>query len=419
MKTPAVRWSIYALLFGFAVIAYVQRTTVSVAAPTLTRELDFSAAQLGWVFFAFTAAYAVAQLPGGVLGQRFGPRIMFFGIGLVGVVATLVTALAPFVATAAALFVPLVLAQALLGLGQGPIFPVVATALERWFPARQFALTNGLLAAGMLLGGALTPPLLVVLTIRFGWQLAIVCTALPAALLTLCWWWYGRDRPQQHPHVSVAELAALDDLPPAPPLTAARIIKVLRNPNILRLTMAYLAMNFVFYTLSFWSFFYLVEQRKLTGLESGFAAMVPWIGAAAGAAIGGVLGDRLVARHGARCGYRWLPMVSLPLAAIMLLAIPAAHNVALAVAALTLAFFAIEINEAPFWAATMNVARADAGAATGVLNTGGNVGGLLCQPLVAALVADQAWSSVWVMGAGFALLAAALWRFIDGERAAD
>ena len=416
MKRLRVRWWIYAYMFGFAAMAYVQRTTISVAAPELTQALQLSKQQIGWLFLAFTTAYAISQLPGGALGQRFGPRAVFTGVGLICVLATLATALPPFVLGGTLLLLVLIAAQCLLGFGQGPVFPVFAAVVERWFPSRQFGFANGVISSGMLLGGALTPPLLVALTAAVGWQWAILCTAVPAALLTIGWWRYGRDRPEQHPRVTAEELAELDSAPPAPPLTLARMWQVLRDRNILLLTGSYLCMNFVFYMISFWSFMYLVEQRKLTGLESGLMAMVPWIGAAVGAAIGGVLADRLATRFGATRGYRLLPLISLPLGAIMLIAIPAVGSVALAVAALTLAFFAMEVNEGPYWAATMSIARADTGAATGVLNTGGNVGGMICQPVVAALVAGGEWTSAWVSGAAFALVAAALWLFVRSEQ---
>ena len=399
-------------MFGFAAMAYVQRTTVSVAAPELTEALQLSKQQIGWLFLAFTTAYAISQLPGGALGQRFGPRTVFTCVGVLCIIATLATALPPFVLGGAALLLVLIAAQSLLGVGQGPIFPVFAAVVERWFPSRQFALANGVISSGMLLGGALTPPLLVALTATLGWQRAVLCTAIPAVLLTIGWWRYGRDRPQQHPRVTAEELAELDDAPPAPPLTFARMGQVLRDRNILLLALSYLCMNFVFYMISFWSFLYLVEQRKLAGLESGLMAMIPWIGAAAGAAVGGVLADRLAARFGATRGYRLLPLVSLPLGAVMLVAIPAVGSVVLAVAALTLAFLAMEINEGPYWAATMGIARADTGAATGVLNTGGNVGGMICQPVVAALVADGEWTRAWILGAAFALVAAVLWLMV-------
>jgi ACS family glucarate transporter-like MFS transporter len=412
-----IRWWIYAYMFGFAAMAYLQRTTISVSAPALTESLQFTKQQISWLFLAFTVTYTIGQLPGGALGQRFGPRLVFTGLGLVCIVATLATALPPYLLTGTAVLIALIIAQGVLGFGQGPVFPVFAAVVERWFPSRQFALCNGVVSSGMLLGGALTPPLLVSLTIALGWQQAVLLTAVPAALLTLGWWVYGRDRPQQHAKVTASELAELDASPPAPPLTAARMWAVMRNRNVLLLAASYLCMNFVFYMISFWSFLYLVEQRKLTGLESGLMAMIPWLGAAVGAAAGGILADRLAVRFGATRGYRLLPLLSLPLGAVMLVAIPAVGDVAVAVAALTLAFFAMEINEGPYWAATMSIARADTGAATGVLNTGGNLGGVLCQPVVAALVAGGEWSQAWLAGAVFAVLAAALWLLVRSDRA--
>jgi sugar phosphate permease len=394
----------------------VQRTSISVAAPELTATLQYSTQQIGWLFFAFTTAYALSQLPGGALGQRLGAHVMFVLIGIVGVIATLGTALSPYVLGGAGLLIMLIVAQGLLGAGQGPVFPAMAVVIERWFPSRQFAVANGVVSSGMLLGGALTPPLFVVLTATLGWQRAVLVTAIPAALLTGGWWHYGRDRPQQHPRVTAEELAELDNLPPAAPLTIARMGEVLRDRNIVLLAISYLCMNFVFYMMTFWSFMYLVQERRLIGLESGLTAMVPWIGAAVGAAIGGVLADRLAARLDATRGYRLIPILSLPVGALLLLAIPVVGSVLLAPAALSLAFFAVEINEGPYWAATMNLARADTGAATGVLNTGGNVGGMICQPVVAALVADGHWNDAWIAGAAFAAVAAALWALVRCDR---
>jgi ACS family glucarate transporter-like MFS transporter len=276
---------------------------------------------------------------------------------------------------------------------------------------------NGVVASGMLLGGALTPPLLVELTAYYGWKGAILWTALPAALLTAGWAWYGRDRPQQHPKVTAEEITELDEAPAAPPLTFRRMGQVLVNRNILLLALSYLCMNYVFYMISYWSFLYLVKERHLSGLESGLMAMAPWIGAAVGAAIGGVMADGLVIRMGATRGYRLLPLLTLPIGAVLLYLTPTIASVYVAVAALTVAFFAMEVNEGPYWAATMNVARADTGAATGVLNTGGNMGGMLCQPVVAALAAAGAWHGVWISGAVFAALAAVLWLFVNAEPA--
>ncbi len=204
-----IRWWIFAYLFGFALISYVQRTSVAVAADKLMPVLHLTQLQIGWLNAAFTTAYAIAQLPGGILGQRFGARATYIAVGLVGLTATLATPLAPVVLAGTGLFLALLAAQALLGFSQGPVFPMSAAVIQAWFPANRWAMVNGLQTAGMNVGGAITPLLFVVLTEAFGWQRALLCVAVPAALLTAGWAWYGRNSPREHRSVSAAELGEL------------------------------------------------------------------------------------------------------------------------------------------------------------------------------------------------------------------
>ncbi|NCW58156.1 MAG: MFS transporter, partial [Gammaproteobacteria bacterium] len=400
-----LRWVMFSYVFTFAMLAYVQRSSVSVAAEDMLPALHLSVVQLGWLNAAFTTAYAIFQLPGGALGQKYGARPIFLAVGVTGLIATIGTPIFPTLLGGTTLFIALLATQFLLGIGQAPVFPTLATLVERWFPVRQFGLTNGLSTSGMLLGGALTAPLIVWLTSLWGWQGALLWTALPAAVLTVIWALDGRSTPTEHPRISTEELAELDVTAVSEPLTFARLWRVARNRNILLLALSYLSFNYVFYLITFWSFLYLVRDRGFSGLESGLMAMLPWLGAAVGAAIGGFMTDSLAQRMGPTKGYRLLPLLTLPVAVVMLLATPAVEGAYLAVAALVVAFFAMEINEGPFWAATMSVARADTGAATGVLNTGGNIGGIICQPIAAALAATGAWTQVWLSGALFALLA--------------
>ena len=177
-----VRWTVFLFLCGFAMLSYVQRTSIGVAAQNIMPELHLSQMQIGWLNAAFATCYAIAQLPGGVLGQRFGARITYTVVGLVGLIATIATPLAPVLLAGTALFLALLAAQGLLGLSQGPVFPMVAAVSQTWFPQRQWAVTNGLISLAMNIGGAMTPLLIVILTVHYGWQGALLWIALPAAL---------------------------------------------------------------------------------------------------------------------------------------------------------------------------------------------------------------------------------------------
>jgi MFS transporter, ACS family, glucarate transporter len=415
-----IRWWIFAYMFAFAMLAYVQRTSINVAAERIEPELHLSQMQVGWLMWAFTVAYTVTQVPAGVFGQRFGARVTYVMLGLVGLVATVATPVAPTLLSGTALFVMLVLAQMVLGVSQAPVFPVFAGVVEAWFPSNRWAIANGLQTSGMLIGAAATPPLVVLLTQSFGWQGALLWIAVPTLALTLLWGWYGRDTPREHPSVTKEELAELKEIASeqAPPVTLKRLIRIASDRNVLLLAFSYLTMNYVFYLLTNWSFLYLVQERHFSALQSGFLAMLPPIGAAGGAAIGGFLSDSLAERFGPGRGYRLVPLISLPAVGALLLVATHVGNPYLAVAALTVAFGATEITEGPYWAATMQVARADTMAATGVLNTGGNLGGVVGIPIVAYLSEHGAWNAAFATGTAFALVAAGAWLFVDPSRRA-
>jgi len=413
-----VRWKIFGFLSAFAMLSYVQRTSLGVAAENIMPELHLSQMQIGWLNAAFATCYALAQLPGGVLGQRYGARLTYTLVGIVGIVATIATPVAPAVLAGTALFIALLAAQGLLGASQGPVFPMVAAVSETWFPQRQWAITNGMISLFMNIGGAITPLLIVVLTAHWGWQGALLWIAVPAVLLTIAWYAYGRDTPQQHPDVTPAELAELDPQAQGEPhaMTWSRLRGICVDRDVLLLAFSYLCFNYCFYLLSTWSFLYLVQVRQFDGLESGFAGMLPWIGAGIGAGTGGYLSDGLAQRMGFRWGYRLLPLISLPLTAVLLIATVSVGNPYAAVFALMATFFAIELNEGAYWAATMRVARADTGAATGVLNTGGNMAGILSAPIVGALSGAGHWNAAFFLGAAFAVVATVCWFVIDPDR---
>src|SRR5580700_37486 len=125
-----IRWRIFAFMFAFGLIAYVQQKSITVAAARMMPELGLSQLQIGWLEQAFVLGYAIFQMPGGVFGQRLGARRTFIIIGLTAFLATVATPLAPDLFSGRALFVALLAVQVLLGCSQGAIFPVSAGVFE-------------------------------------------------------------------------------------------------------------------------------------------------------------------------------------------------------------------------------------------------------------------------------------------------
>jgi ACS family glucarate transporter-like MFS transporter len=414
-----VRSFVLALLFAFAFTGYVQRTSVAIAAERMMPELGLTQVEVGWLLTAFLFTYSVFQLPGAVVGEWLGARRTLTAIGLLTVIASALTAAAPALAAAGAVFIVLLLARALLGAAQAALFPVASGAIRDWFPVGAWASAQGLLVTGLWLGAATTSPLVAWLMSQYGWRAALILSSVPSLLLVYLWQVYARDRAADHAAVSATELAELAANPPSAagsPATVRRVLHVLADPQILLITASYFIVNYVFYLVTFWSFLYLVQERHVSVLESGWLASLPFVVAGASSAAGGRIADRLRARWGDRVGMRILPLVALPSAALFLYLTVSAANPYWAVAALCLGFACVEVTEGSFWGATMRLAPSDTMAATAILNTGGNLGGVVATPIIAALSAHHGWSAVFATGAVTSLAAAALWLTIDASR---
>ena len=421
VREPAlirIRWRIFAFLFGFGFLAYVQQKSLTVAAERMMPDLGLSQVEIGWLMQAFVLGYGFFQMPGGIFGQHFGARRTLVIVGAAAFLAVFATPLLPSLLAGTGLFAAMLVAQLLLGVSQAAIFPVSAGVFEAWFPANRWAFVQGLQTMGLQLGAAATPPLIASLMHAFGWQRALLWSTLPGVGLIALWAWYGRNNPREHGGVSAAELAEIGD--GATPVDArigfGQVLHVLTERNAVLLTFAYLCMNYSFYLLSNWVFLYLVQERHFSVLESGWLATAPPLAAALGAGASGVLTGIACRRLGGRWGFRLVPVIALPAAALLLLAAVNASNPYVAVGVLAACYCCVELTEGAFWGAAMTVGRGDAMAVCGFMNTGGNMGGIIGIPIVAYLSGQHAWHAAFFIGAGFAMLSALAWFGIDADQ---
>jgi MFS transporter, ACS family, glucarate transporter len=409
-----IRWRIFALLFGFGFVAYVQQKTITVAAARMMPELGLSQLQIGWLEQAFVLGYAVFQMPGGMFGQHLGARRTFVIIGLTAFLATIATPIAPNLVSGSDLFIALLGVQLLLGCSQGAIFPVTAGVFEAWFPPNRWSFVQGLATMGLGLGAALTPPLIANLMNSLGWQRALIWASLPALGLIAVWAWYGRNAPREHPSVSEQELVEIGNQPPVhSSISIKQLLRLLGNRNVSLLFISYMCMNYAFYLLSNWVFLYLVQERQFSLLESGWLATAPPLAAALGAGVGGLLTGMLAQRCGNRWGYRIVPLVAMPAAAALLWFAVNASNPYVAVAALATCFGSVELTEGAFWGGAMTVGQGDTMAVCGFMNTGGNLGGIISIPIVAYFSGHHAWHTAFIIGIAFAIVSAVAWLGIQ------
>jgi ACS family glucarate transporter-like MFS transporter len=411
------------LLFLAGFVSYVLRYNISAAGPALMMDLEFTEQQLGYVFAAFTAGYAIFQLPGGLFSDRLGPRRALAICTVLWGALTLLTAIVPddaVVGTTAAL-VLLIVIRFLVGVVHAPMFPILGSAVERWFPPGSWALPNGLSSTGLTLGTAAAAPLIAWLVVTFGWRTAFVVLAPLPLIIAAVWWKYARDYPAEHPAVNRAEVDLIargrealevvgtDDARPS-------WQRVLANRDVLLLTISYFCMNYVFYMFFNWVFYYLVTVRGFAEQQAGFLTAAQWVAAAVGAALGGYICDLLCRRYGIRRGCAWPGIVGVGISGVLLFAGSVIDSGYLAVACLAFSFLFNQLTEGAYWAAAIGIGGRHTAAACGVMNTGGNVVGFVNALLVPLIAGTLGWTAAMTTGAVFAFVGASLWLFIRADR---
>lgn len=427
--TTNVRWRILAILIFVSFISYVLRSNISIAAPAMIADLGLSEIQWGWVLAAFTTGYALFQIPGGIIGDRFGPRKSLAAIAVLWGVMTIATSLIPGSATSPVGFVlvSLITVRFIVGMVHAPIFPVINCSIERWFPMGGWALPTGLCSSGLTLGFAAAAPVLVWMIEQWGWRIAFLTLAPLGFVSALLWWWYSRDRPGQHASVNAVELAQIragrssgSGSTASPEAQAAEQDvdwkQLLKNRDILLLTISYGCMNFVFYDAFNWFFYYLVTVREFSAADAGIMTSSQWIAGAAGAAAGGWLCDRLCERVGLRWGCRSVVVFGMSVSGVLLIVGSVTSSAYLAVTMLALCFLFNQLTEGAYWATSMAIGRRYAGTAGGVLNTGGNLMGILNSMLVPAAAALFGWTFAMALGGIFALLGAGMMLLVRADR---
>jgi len=415
-----IRWIVLAIVIVGSFVSYVLRFNVSIVSETMIRDLGMNEYQLGLVFSAFAAGYAIFQFPGGVFGGKFGPRFTITTMAVAWTLLTIVTAIIPGsdVLSIGAIVAALVVTRFLVGMVHAPFFPVTfGGTVARWFPVKQWGVANGLSVAGMTLGAAATGPIVVWLMDGYGWRGALLVTAPTALLIAAAYHWYITDNPADHARIGASELEVIkSDRPPAeagPEKGAWKI--ALGNRNVQLLTISYICMNYVFYLFFNWFFYYLVTVKGFAPADAALFTAAQWILGAVGGIAGGLLCDMLVRRFGMRRGPRTLAMTGLIFAAVFLYVGAMSDSIGITVVMLCISFGCTQVTDTPFWVATMAVSGRHAPVATAILNTGGNipgaVGGLMV-PVVAGLLG---WPIAIATGSVFAVVGALLWLFIRAD----
>jgi MFS family permease len=379
---PRVVLSLLCVLYF---ILFVNRVNIATAAPLIRADLGLSNTQLGLAFSAFAIPYALFQLIGGWIGDKFGPRLTLSACcALVGL-STMLTG-------AASGFVSLFVLRLALGFAQGAAFPTATRAMSTWIPARDWGFAQGITHSFGRIGNAVTPPLMAALLLFLSWRRSFVIIGSASLVWLLVWVWYFRNDPRQHSAITRADLAAL----PEPATPGRPAIPWLRLAHrILPVTMVDFCYGWTLWLFLTWIPTFFFENYHLNLQTSAiFSAGVLFAGVI-GDTAGGVATDRLLRKTGSLVVARRSVIVAGFVGAVIFLCpVLLFHDLAVAAVCLSLAFFFAELIVAPIWAVPMDIAPRYAGSASGMMNFGFAVAGLVSPSSFGYLV-DRTGS--WVL----------------------
>ena len=291
-----MRWVIIGLVFLVTLINYVDRLTISVLAPVITKDLGLSNFEFGTIATWFLLAYTVSQALSGRLYDRIGTRLGF-------TLSVAVWSLAAMATATARSFFSLSFFRFILGLGEAGNWPGAAKAVAEWFPVRERAFGMAIFNSGAALGAVVAPPLIVFLQLRYGWQSTFLLTGFLGLLWLPLWLGVYPLTPSLSPQAGrgssaggPSPRAAGRGWREAPGEGRSPFSALLHHRQVWGIVLARFITDPTWWLYITWLPKYLNDARGFSLAKIGMFAWIPYLAADVGSLSGGWLSGHLIAR---------------------------------------------------------------------------------------------------------------------------
>jgi len=406
------RWYLIGWMLVISAVSYLDRVNISIAGKSMETEFGLTDIQLGWVFSSFVLGYALFQAPGGRLADRVGPRRLIAWATVWWAIFTALTGLAP--AGFAGALMLLMVVRFGLGIGESVVYPASNRLVASWIPSNERGLANGLIFAGVGIGAGISPPLITWIMLREGWRASFVLSAGLGLAAGLVWFFLARDKPDNYPWISEAELAYIQKgLPHVQRKRRLSWAAIFSNRTVAALTLSYATFGYSAYIFFTWFFIYLTKVRNLNLKSGSIFGMLPFIAMAIGAPLGGWISDfllRRTSRKTARCG---LAGVAMALAGAFIILGPQVQNIRLASFVLTGGAGALYVSQSIFWVVSSEIGGEAAGSVSGVMNMGNQLAGALTASLSPLIASTLGWNVSFAVAGALCGIGALTWFFVN------
>lgn len=390
MKIPNIRWWIAGLLFLSTVINYVDRQTLSIVAPQLTKELGLSPMEYSNILNAFLVAYTLMYLGSGVLVDRWGTRAALGAFVGWWSVSNMLHAFARNAVQLGAF-------RLLLGLGEPGNFMAAARAISEWYTPKERAFVNGLVQAGASVGAVIAPPLVVWLLKAYDWRSAFVITGATGLFWLAAWLWLYR-LPREHPRITPAELSLLEANQPKHRPARVPWASLLGYRQTWGLLLGRFFSDPVWWFYLFWLPKFLADKRGFSMEQIGMLAWLPYLTADLGSVAGGIFSGALVNRNWevlrARATGMWPFALLMPLSII----IPYSPSDTVVLGIICVVTFAHMAWKTNIMTITNDIYPTHVvGSLAGIVAFGNGLGGTLFTWLVGWIVQYYSYDAIFIM----------------------
>lgn len=396
------RYNMLALIFGSVVINYLDRTNISVAAPAIKEALDLSSVQLGLIFSAFGWTYVALQIPGGIVVDKIGARLLY---GLMLFFWSISTLLQGFVNS----FIVLLGLRASIGIFEAPAYPANNAIVTKWFPENERASAIAIYTSGQFIGLAFLFPVLTVIQDQLGWRGLFIVSGIIGILWAIIWYVFYRD-PDNHKSVSTQELKHIRE--------GGGLVKASNSPaEKTKFSWSDLAQAFKYrklwgvylgqfcvgsVSIFFLTWFptYLVEYRGLDFIKSGFLASVPFLAAFAGVLLSGFTSDYLIKKGKSIEFARKTPVLCGLLLSVTIIGANFTDDTFYVILFMTLAFFGNGLASITWVFVSLMAPKHLIGLVGGVFNLIGGLSAVVVPVVIGILVKDGDFSpALYFIGA--------------------
>lgn len=418
-KRSCVRYSILAMIFLVTTFNYVDRATLSIAEPAMRKDLGFDAMTLGLAFSAFGWAYTGLQIPGGVILDRFGSRIVY-GVSLL--VWSLFTFLQGYVDLFSSAFMALFTLRFLMGVAESPAFPANNRLTVMWFPQQERGVATAVFQSAQYFALAAFTPVMTWTLKTWGWQHIFFVTGVAGVLLGIAWFLVVQE-PKKHRRVNQSELNYIEQGGGMPldgdtklPFSWAQVKAISLNRMMVGIYLGQFCLTSITWFFLTWFPTYLLEAKGMSMLKVGIVAAIPALAGFFGGMFGGVWSDWLLKRGHSLTVARKLPIIVGLFVSTSIVIANYVHSDLIVIGVISLAFFAKGVGNLG-WCIVGDISpKASLGIAGAVFNFFGNLASIITPIAIGFLVKSTGSFEVALTYiAAVAALGACSYLFIVGK----